>query len=129
MSARSPIQYRILVLCLVLIVVPSVAVVAGNSGSGGGGGKWWDVDPEPELPSPDYDSILYSEVAPRLREIELNSNRVKVEVIGDERTLFPDNEALLEATRTLAAEGFTVLPYTNDDPVVCKRLEQAGAAA
>jgi hypothetical protein len=82
MSARSPIQYRILVLCLVLIVVPSVAVVAGNSGSGGGGGKWWDVDPEPELPSPDYDSILYSEVAPRLREIELNSNRVKVDVIG-----------------------------------------------
>lgn len=54
---------------------------------------------------------------------------VKLEVIGDEKTLFPDNMELLKATETLVAEGFTVLPYTNDDPVVCKRLEQAGAAA
>src|SRR6476660_4405435 len=57
------------------------------------------------------------------------SNCVKLEVIGDERTLFPDNEALLEATRTLVAEGFVVLPYTNDDPIVCRKLEAAGAAA
>src|SRR5881275_66648 len=57
------------------------------------------------------------------------SNWVKLEVIGDERTLFPDNEALLEATRTLVREGFIVLPYTNDDPVVCRKLEEAGAAA
>src|SRR5213079_2293778 len=57
------------------------------------------------------------------------SNWVKLEVIGDERTLFPDNEALLEATRTLVREGFVVLPYTNDDPVVCRKLEDAGAAA
>jgi thiazole synthase len=57
------------------------------------------------------------------------SNWVKLEVIGDERTLFPDNEALLEATKTLVAEGFVVLPYTNDDPVVCRKLEDAGAAA
>src|SRR5436190_40860 len=57
------------------------------------------------------------------------SNWVKVEVIGDERTLFPDNEALLEATRVLVREGFIVLPYTNDDPVVCRKLEEAGAAA
>src|SRR5213593_5204881 len=57
------------------------------------------------------------------------SNWVKLEVIGDERTLFPDNEALLEATRTLVREGFVVLPYTNDDPVVCRKLEEAGAAA
>jgi thiazole synthase len=54
---------------------------------------------------------------------------VKLEVIGDEKTLFPDNEALLEATRVLVAEGFVVLPYTNDDPVVCRKLEEAGAAA
>jgi len=54
---------------------------------------------------------------------------VKLEVIGDEKTLFPDNEALLEATRILVKEGFTVLPYTNDDPIVCKKLEEAGAAA
>src|SRR6059058_1375100 len=54
---------------------------------------------------------------------------VKVEVIGDSRTLFPDAEGLLEATRTLAREGFSVLPYTNDDPVLAKKLEDAGAAA
>jgi thiazole synthase len=57
------------------------------------------------------------------------SHWVKLEVIGDERTLFPDNEALLEATITLVKEGFVVLPYTNDDPVVCRKLEDAGAAA
>jgi thiazole synthase len=57
------------------------------------------------------------------------SNWVKLEVIGDERTLFPDNEALLEATRALVREGFVVLPYTSDDPVMCRKLEEAGAAA
>ena len=57
------------------------------------------------------------------------SNWVKLEVIGDERTLFPDNEALIEATRVLVLEGFVVLPYTSDDPVVCRKLEDAGAAA
>ena len=57
------------------------------------------------------------------------SNWVKLEVIGDERTLFPDNEQLIIATRTLVKEGFVVLPYTNDDPVVCRKLEDAGAAA
>ena len=57
------------------------------------------------------------------------SNWVKLEVIGDERTLFPDNEALLEATRALVKEGFVVLPYTNDDPIACRKLEDAGAAA
>jgi len=62
------------------------------------------------------------------REVGL-SNWVKLEVIGDEKTLFPDNEALLEATRVLVKEGFVVLPYTNDDPVICRKLEDAGAAA
>ena len=57
------------------------------------------------------------------------SNWVKLEVIGDERTLFPDNEALLQATRVLVGEGFVVLPYTSDDPIVCRKLEEAGAAA
>jgi thiazole synthase len=57
------------------------------------------------------------------------SHWVKLEVIGDEKTLFPDNEALLAATRVLVKEGFVVLPYTNDDPVVCRKLEDAGAAA
>jgi thiazole synthase len=57
------------------------------------------------------------------------SNWIKLEVIGDERTLFPDNEALIEATRVLVREGFVVLPYTNDDPIACRKLEDAGAAA
>ncbi len=57
------------------------------------------------------------------------SNWVKLEVIGDEKTLFPDNEGLLEATRVLVKEGFIVLPYTNDDPVMCRKLADAGAAA
>jgi thiazole synthase len=62
------------------------------------------------------------------REVGL-SNWVKLEVIGDEKTLFPDNVALLEATRALVRDGFVVLPYTNDDPVICRKLEEAGAAA
>jgi thiazole synthase len=57
------------------------------------------------------------------------SNWVKLEVIGDEKTLFPDNAALVEATRILVKEGFVVLPYTSDDPVTCRKLEDAGAAA
>ncbi|HEU0139196.1 MAG TPA: thiazole synthase [Bryobacteraceae bacterium] len=62
------------------------------------------------------------------REVGL-SNWVKLEVIGDPETLFPDNEGLLEATRVLAKEGFVVLPYTNDDLVNAKKLIDAGAAA
>ncbi len=62
------------VLCLILMVA-ALTVSAAS-------GPWWDVEPEPETPSPFYDSILYSEIAPRLREIEVNSNRVRVEVIG-----------------------------------------------
>ena len=56
------------------------------------------------------------------------SELVKLEVIGDDKTLLPDTEALLEATRVLVKEGFIVMPYTNDDPVAAKRLEDAGAA-
>src|SRR6202044_1862773 len=62
------------------------------------------------------------------REVGL-SNWVKLEVIGDQQTLFPDNEGLLEATRVLAKEGFVVLPYTNDDLINARRLIDAGAAA
>jgi thiazole synthase len=57
------------------------------------------------------------------------SSWVKLEVIGDQETLLPDTEALLQATRVLTAEGFTVLPYTNDDLITALRLEDAGAAA
>src|SRR5271163_2421450 len=62
------------------------------------------------------------------REVGL-SNWVKLEVIGDQKTLFPDNEGLVEATRVLAREGFVVLPYTNDDLVNARKLIDAGAAA
>ena len=62
------------------------------------------------------------------REVGL-SNWIKLEVIGDEKTLFPDVEGLLEATRVLVREGFVVLPYTNDDLVTAKKLVEAGAAA
>ncbi len=62
------------------------------------------------------------------REVGL-SNWIKLEVIGDEKTLFPDNEGLLEATRVLVKEGFVVLPYTNDDLVFARKLVDAGAAA
>src|SRR5579864_3324505 len=62
------------------------------------------------------------------REVGL-SNWIKLEVIGDEKTLFPDNQGLLEATRILVKEGFVVLPYTTDDLVNARRLVDAGAAA
>src|ERR1044072_2087910 len=59
----------------------------------------------------------------------LDNNWIKLEVLGDERTLFPDNQGLLEATRVLVKEGFIVLPYFNDDLIVARRLIEAGAAA
>jgi thiazole synthase len=59
----------------------------------------------------------------------LDTPWVKLEVLGDERTLFPDNEGLLEATRALVREGFIVLPYLNDDLIVARRLIDAGASA
>jgi thiazole synthase len=57
------------------------------------------------------------------------SNWVKLEVIGDEKTLFPDTQALLSATKTLVKDGFVVFPYTNDDPIMALKLQDAGAAA
>jgi thiazole synthase len=59
----------------------------------------------------------------------LGTDLVKLEVIADERTLLPDPVELLDAAQRLVAEGFTVLPYTNDDPVLARRLQQAGCAA
>src|SRR6186997_361918 len=71
------------------------------------------------------EAVRYARLA---REAGL-SNWVKLEVIGDEKTLYPDTVALLEATRTLVKEGFVVLPYTTDDPVTAKKLEDLGVAA
>ena len=71
------------------------------------------------------DALRYSRLA---REAGV-SDMIKLEVIGDEKTLFPDVIGLLEATETLAKEGFIIFPYTNDDPIMARRLADAGAAA
>ncbi len=71
------------------------------------------------------DAILTAQLA---REA-LGTNLIKLEVLGDDRTLFPDVTQLLEAAQVLVEDGFTVLPYCNDDPVTCQRLESLGCAA
>jgi thiazole synthase len=65
----------------------------------------------------------------RLAREALDTEWIKLEVIGDDRTLFPDAVELVEAAETLVGEGFTVLPYTNDDPILARRLEDVGCAA
>jgi hypothetical protein len=72
--------YLMAIVCVSLLVFPIGALASPAQPKGSG--PWWEVVPEEENPSPQYDSILYSEIAPKLREIEVNSNRVKVEVIG-----------------------------------------------
>lgn len=71
------------------------------------------------------DAIMTAELA---REA-LDTNWIKVEVIGDRETLYPDVMELIEACRHLVDDGFVVLPYCNDDPIVCQRLEDLGCAA
>ena len=71
------------------------------------------------------DAVLTAQLA---REA-LETNLVKLELIGDRETLYPDVEVLLQATEELVADGFTVLPYCNDDPVTCRKLADRGAAA
>jgi thiazole synthase len=70
------------------------------------------------------DALRTARMARELLETDL----IKLEVIGDPKTLFPDVEATLAATKILVKEGFTVLPYTSDDPIIARRLEEAGAA-
>lgn len=65
----------------------------------------------------------------RLAREVLETDWIKLEVIGDAKTLFPDNAGLIQAAQLLIKEGFIVLPYTNDDPIVCKRLEDLGCPA
>jgi thiazole synthase len=65
----------------------------------------------------------------RLAREALGTDLVKLEVIGDPKTLFPDNEATLAAAKTLVADGFTVLPYVMDDPIVCRKLVDLGCPA
>lgn len=71
------------------------------------------------------DALLTARLARELLDTPL----IKIEVIGDERTLFPDNEATLAAAAILVKEGFTVLPYCSDDPIICRKLEDVGCAA
>lgn len=71
------------------------------------------------------DAVLTAELG---REA-LDTNLVKLEVIGDEKTLFPDNEGLLEAAKELISQGFIVMPYCIDDPIICRKLEEIGCAA
>jgi thiazole synthase len=90
------------------------------------------IDPAKYLLLPNTAGCYTAEEAVRTARLarELGGwNWIKLEVIGDPKTLFPDNVELLRATETLVAEDFVVLPYTNDDPVACKKLEALGAAA
>ncbi len=90
------------------------------------------LDPERVLILPNTAGCATAEEAVRVARLARAaglSDFVKLEVIGDQRTLYPDVLELIEATRILVEEGFTVLPYTSDDVVVARRLEDAGAAA
>lgn len=71
------------------------------------------------------DAVLTAQLA---REA-IGTDWVKLEIIGDRETLHPDGEELIQATETLVRDGFTVLPYCNDDPITCRKLADAGAAA
>lgn len=71
------------------------------------------------------EAVLYA----RLAQEALKTNWIKLEVIGDDRTLLPDVVELLNAAKTLIAEGFIVLPYCTDDPITCRKLEDMGCAA
>ncbi|HZU21703.1 MAG TPA: thiazole synthase [Terriglobales bacterium] len=115
----------------------TVAVRRINLPNSAGNGKKQEslldfIDPKRYFLLPNTAGCYTAEEAIRTarlgREVGL-SDWVKVEVIGEQRTLFPDVQATIEATRVLVKEGFTVLPYTTDDVVVAQRLIDAGAAA
>jgi len=90
------------------------------------------IDPKKYIILPNTAGCYTSEDAVRTARLARAagiSDMVKLEVIGDERTLLPDNEALIEAAKILVKEGFVVLPYTSDDPVVARKLEDIGCSA
>jgi thiazole synthase len=112
--------------------VVTVALRRVNLGERGQGSLLDFVDPDKYLLLPNTAGCYTADEAIRTARLarELGGwNWVKLEVIGDKKTLFPDNVELLKATERLVAEGFIVLPYTNDDPVTCRKLEELGAAA
>src|SRR3989304_1077308 len=90
------------------------------------------IDPKKYIILPNTAGCYTSEDAVRTARLARTagiSDMVKLEGIGDERTLLPDNEALLEAAKILVKEGFVVLPYTNDDPIMARKLEDIGCSA
>jgi len=90
------------------------------------------IDPERYLLLPNTAGCFTAEEAVRTARLarELGGwNWVKLEVIGDPKTLFPDTQATLEAAKILLADGFVVLPYTNDDPIVARKLQELGCPA
>ncbi|HSS79133.1 MAG TPA: thiazole synthase [Thermoanaerobaculia bacterium] len=112
--------------------VVTVALRRVNLGERGQGSLLDFVDPDKYLLLPNTAGCYTADEAIRTARLarELGGwNWVKLEVIGDKKTLFPDNVELLKATERLVAEGFIVLPYTSDDPVTCRKLEELGAAA
>jgi thiazole synthase len=112
--------------------VVTVALRRVNLGERGQGSLLDFVDPDRYLLLPNTAGCYTADEAIRTARLarELGGwDWVKLEVIGDQKTLFPDNVELLKATEKLVSEGFTVLPYTNDDPVICRKLEELGAAA
>jgi thiazole synthase len=112
--------------------VVTVALRRVNLDERGHGSLLDFVDPQRYLLLPNTAGCYKADEAIRTARLarELGGwDWVKLEVIGDPQTLFPDNVELLRATERLVAEGFTVLAYTNDDPVVCKKLADLGAAA
>ncbi len=113
--------------------VVTVAVRRVNLDDRGRGESLLDhVDPSRYLILPNTAGCYTADEAvrtARLAREALGTEWIKLEVIGDRRTLFPDNEALLEAARTLVSEGFVVLPYMGDDPVLARKLEDLGCPA
>lgn len=115
------------------VVTVAIRRVDLSRGDGSGGGSLADLlraKPYTILPNTAgchtvQDAVRTAHLA---REM-LGTDLVKLEVIGDPKTLFPDVAATLEAARVLVRDGFTVLPYVTDDPVACKKLEEAGCAA
>jgi thiazole synthase len=117
---------------MVTVAVRRVQLPASGGASGGRESLLDYIDRDKIFILPNTAGCYTGEEAIRTarlgREVGL-SNWVKLEVIGDQQTLFPDTEELVTATRVLVKEGFVVLPYTNDDLVVARKLIDAGAAA
>lgn len=122
----------VLAACLRAAQAEMVTLAVRRLGLDGGGNELADVDFSSLTLLPNTAGATSAEQAVRLARLGRAaslSDLVKVEVVGDQRTLLPDPVGTLEATRALVAEGFTVLPYCSDDVVLALRLEEAGAAA